>query len=641
MIVNMKKAKVFVLKEHEKALLTSLQRYGVLMITNELKESVDTQYEEDILTRTNKIIKDLEKYSEKKKFYQVEREIVSYDRFSHVEKEAIDFLEEVEEKLSNLSKLNETIKTEEEKTKELEVLKDLEVSPKALQNLTYANAYIGYVNKELAEDFELRAKESGFVLNKYGENANGVYYVLLSLADKLDTALSLGLQLIELEPYDNLIKEEIENSISEVETCKEKIKELEEELKKDAKNVRELKILSDQMLSQKSLKQHHPGETEETIYFEGWVREDEVEKLTQAVEDVTKNYELEIRDPNPEEVPPTKHKNNAFVRQFEEITNMFAVPKYDEMDPNPIMSIWYWLFFGMMIGDLGYGIVIALIFGIWLLIKRPKKDESKIIKILFLSSIPSMFFGLMYGSVFGVSIKAKYFVGMFDPINDPIPMLIASLGVGIVHIIIALIIKAVKLFKEKDYLGIFAESISWILIIPGLTLLIVSMAGVLGNAAKITGIVLAAVGALMIIAFGGRHRKSIFGKIFGGVGGLYNVTSYLSDILSYTRILALALSSAVIAFAMNIIAGMLQASVIGFIFSILVYIVGHVFNLAMGMLSAYVHDSRLQYIEFFGKFYEGGGYLFKPLKLEYKHITNIEDNIVIEGDENDIGGNRK
>jgi len=134
-------------------------------------------------------------------------------------------------------------------------------------------------------------------------------------------------------------------------------------------------------------------------------------------------------------------------------------------------------------------------------------------------------------------------------------------------------------------------------------------------------------GALLILFLNGRNAKGFFGKVLGGLGGLYNSTSYLGDVLSYSRLLALSLSTAVIAFTMNLLAGMVMGiPVIGILFGLIIYLIGHVFNFAMGLLSAYVHDGRLQYLEFFGKFYEGGGYEFKPFSYQYKYLDAIKEN---------------
>jgi V/A-type H+-transporting ATPase subunit I len=197
---------------------------------------------------------------------------------------------------------------------------------------------------------------------------------------------------------------------------------------------------------------------------------------------------------------------------------------------------------------------------------------------------------------------------------------------GVLHIINGLGFKFALLIRRKDYVGAIADALSWILILVGLVLFAAQL--VIWTSASLLsyiGLGFAGVGALLLFFLAGRKSKNIFGKVLGGLGALYKSTSYVSDILSYSRILALSLSSAVIASTMNLLAGMIQGSVIGFILSLLVYLVGHVFNFVMSMLSAYVHDGRLQYIEFFGKFYEGGGYLFEPFSIRLKQISEISD----------------
>jgi len=231
------------------------------------------------------------------------------------------------------------------------------------------------------------------------------------------------------------------------------------------------------------------------------------------------------------------------------------------------------------------------------------------------SGITTMFWGALFGSYFGATWNPI----LLEPMKDPLKMLVLSLILGALHIISGLLVKVYANIKSKQYFAALVDQGSWILIIVGLGMLFLPKFNQAGT-------ILLIIGAAMIVLFAGRQNKNIFGRLGSGLYSLYGATSYMSDILSYSRILALSLSTAVIAMVMNMLAGMVQGSVIGFIFSIVIYLVGHVFNLLMGLLSAYVHASRLQYIEFFGKFYEGGGYEFKPLSLKLNHINQIKEN---------------
>lgn len=628
MIVKMKKAKVFALKEYEDKLKRSLQRFGVLMITNENSTThiADTQYEDSIISRSNRIVKELSKYEPKPSFFNPKFQIVDYDRFKEIHPEQLELLDQVEKTLADVSKLKEENELSKESITSFAPWLKLDVTTKDISNLYYVNIYLGQVLAQDVESFSEFLVTSNLEYEIYDKDANGVAYAIVSENDILNDLKAAKFNLVELPVLDHSILDEVSFLQNKINENLETITNLEEKLKTYALSLDEIRLLSDQMLSEKELKKYEAEKTERTIYFEGWVREDQVDLLEKAVSKVTSEYEIDLRDPLPQENPPTHTKNNKFVAPFETITNMFSMPSYHEIDPNPVMSFWYWLFFGMMMGDWGYGVVMAIVFGLFLLIQKPKGDFKKLVQVLFYASIPSVIFGILYGSVFGISFdigKALFGVPfkLFDPMSDPVTLLIVSLAVGTIHIFVALFVKAVRLIREKDYLGILSDVISWYLIIPGLVMLLV-----LKNI-QVIAWSMVGVGALMILLFAGRDNKNIFKKITSGLGGLYGISGILSDILSYSRILALALSSGVIAFAMNIIGGLLLGPWYGYIFGVIVFIIGHIFNFAMGLLSAYVHDSRLQYIEFFGKFYDGGGYAFTPLKLQYNHIYEIEDNL--------------
>lgn len=628
MIVKMKKAKVFALKDHEDKLKRSLQRFGVLMITNENSTThiADTQYEDSIILRSNRIVKELSKYEPKTSFFNPKFQIVDYDRFKEIYPEQLELLDQIEKTLADVSKLKEENELSKESITSFAPWLKLDVTTKDISNLYYVNIYLGQVLTQDVESFSEFLVASNLEYEIYDKDANGVAYAIVSENDILNDLKAAKFNLVELPVLDHSILDEVSFLKNKINENVETIANLEEKLKTYALSLDEIRLLSDQMLSEKELKKYEAEKTERTIYFEGWVREDQVDLLEKAVTKVTSEYEIDLRDPLPQENPPTHTKNNKFVAPFETITNMFSMPSYHEIDPNPVMSFWYWLFFGMMMGDWGYGVVMAIVFGLFLLIQKPKGDFKKLVQVLFYASIPSVIFGILYGSVFGISFdigKALFGVPfkLFDPMSDPVTLLIVSLAVGTIHIFVALFVKAVRLIREKDYLGILSDVISWYLIIPGLVMLLV-----LKNI-QVIAWSMVGVGALMILLFAGRDNKNIFKKITSGLGGLYGISGILSDILSYSRILALALSSGVIAFAMNIIGGLLLGPWYGYIFGVIVFIIGHIFNFAMGLLSAYVHDSRLQYIEFFGKFYDGGGYAFTPLKLQYNHIYEIEDNL--------------
>ena len=339
-----------------------------------------------------------------------------------------------------------------------------------------------------------------------------------------------------------------------------------------------------------------------------------MEAVENAVSQVTDVYDLEYSDPEEGEQPPTALKNKKFWKPFESITDMYSPPKPGTIDPTPVSAPWFWVIFGMMMGDFGYGALMAVIFGLMKKIMKPKGQFGMLVTLLFYSSITTMIFGILFGSYFGETFHPI----LFSPLDNPVAMLIFSLVIGVLHIFSGMAIKIAEQVRAGHVLDAIFDQVSWMLLIAGAGLIFLEQT-------RTVGMVLAIVGAVIILFTAGREKKNIVGKAFGGIMGLYDVTSYLSDILSYARILALGLATGVIAMVMNILAGMVQINVLGFILSLVIYFIGHVFNITMSLLSAYVHDSRLQYIEFFNKFYDGGGYNFEPLAIQTKSIDVIDN----------------
>ncbi|MGI5888705.1 MAG: V-type ATP synthase subunit I [Oscillospiraceae bacterium] len=351
--------------------------------------------------------------------------------------------------------------------------------------------------------------------------------------------------------------------------------------------------------------------TDKTFMITGWCAADRVDELTETVLSVAPYALIDSRDPLDDEQPPTLTKNNHIISQFETLTDMFSRPDPRGVDPNPVMGPWYWLIFGMMMGDAGYGVLMAILFYVLKKVLHPKGETLKLMNILEYCSITTIFWGIVFGSYFGASWFEPL---LFPPLDEPVKALLFSVIVGILHIFTGMLVKVWDLCRHGKWLDAIFDEISWMVLITGLGFLFI-------DSLKGVGKWMAIIGAAVILLTGGRDRKGVFGKAIGGVLSLYNISSYFSDIVSYTRIIALMLSSGVIGMVMNLLAGMVQTSVIGYALSFIIYIIGHAFNLVMGLLSAYVHDSRLQYIEFFGKFYDGGGYQFTPLSAQTKYVT--------------------
>ena len=362
-------------------------------------------------------------------------------------------------------------------------------------------------------------------------------------------------------------------------------------------------------------------ETTKTCIISGWVpifRCSEVKALLNE-----RGCAWDMEDPIEGDDVPTLLTNNIYSKNFEPIISMYSLPHYGEFDPTWIMSVFYTIIFGMMFADVGYGLIVLLGCIGALKLMRPKEGMKKMLQMFALSAISCIFFGVMFGGYFGDLPQAILtgFMGyenaaspalIFDMIENPIAMLILSLAVGVIHIVCAMLIKMYILICEGDVFGAIFDVGSWLVIFAGIGVYFLN---------STAGLIVAIVGAAMLILTQGRHQKNVIMKIVKGIMSLYDIISYASDLLSYSRILALSLSSAVIAMVVNLLATMLGFSPVGIIAFLIIFTLGHGINFALNLLSAYIHSSRLQYLEFFGKFYEGGGREFEPISIKSNRVN--------------------
>lgn len=639
MIVPVKKIRLLTAQSEREALIKALQHESKFMLFDHQDEvSLPSELNHE-LKRIERGIEVLSK-NEKKKFFSFHE--IDRDSFEEVTKEASELLDTIDTHLHQIeNKTQENLKLEED-IKTLTPYLNLGVATKELEILEKTKIIIGSVALINFEEFSKETAEKGHIFEESSRDLEFVYgafgYELVYENEAIKLLNAFRFNEVSLPLFDTKLSALLPELNKNLQDNSDAIKESNAELKKLGAKTNILRSYYDYFYNDALRQQVDTKSTERVVYLEGWVREDEFDALKKSL-DKKLEYDIEELTVGEEEMVPTATKNNKFVSQFESITNMFSVPHPKEVDPNPVMSVWYWIIFGIMMGDIGYGLAMLVFFVLFLKLKKPKGALKNLAMIFAFSSIPSIIFGVLTGSFFGATFDLLKVVGgwfgrsdlsaiVLQPVDDPLPMLIFSLGLGILHIITGLILKIINEVRRKDILSALADGLSWILILTG------AVVAVLGMVTPVTilstiGLVLVGVGALLILFLNGRSNKSIIGKAFGGLGGLYNVTGYLSDVLSYSRILALSLSTAVIAFTMNLLAGMVMGvPVLGIILAIIVYIIGHIFNFAMGLLSAYVHDGRLQYLEFFGKFYEGGGYEFTPFSYKLKYLDAIKEKSV-------------
>lgn len=610
----MKFVTLVLMRDDREQVLRALQKDGSIMLC-EREGAVRTDASAAAaFRRMEKLITDIKPYTPKKGLFAESPE-ASQAEFDAPHPEALQTAEKMEALLQEIARCEEQQKQLQEKAEALRVWQELSVPVENLKGTAYTRFTTGSVPLRQLEPFRAQCLENGMELQIVSQSETAAYVVLARFSEDSPVNLTeYGFESVTIPLEKGLVSDTLDactRQISEIQGMLEKNRD---ELSALAQDTHAPQLLCEQYRAQSDLEDVPFLETAETVFLEGWVPATRLESVQKAVEQVTRVYDLSARDPEEGEDVPTELQNNKTVSQFEGITNMFSVPSYGGYDPNAVMAPWYWVIFGLMMGDAGYGLMMVVLISIVKKLMKPKGDTAKLINVLLYSSITTIICGVLFGSYFGETWHPL----LFSPLDDPVKMLIVTLGIGVAHIFTGLIVQIVNQIKAGHVLDAVFDQVSWMLVISGICLIFL-------KPARTAGIVLAAAGAVIILCTAGRAKKGVVGKITGGLVGLYGITNYLSDILSYSRILALSLATGVVGMVMNMLAGMIQGSVIGFILSLLIYIVGHVFNLVLGLLSAYVHDCRLQYIEFYGKFYEGSGRLFKPLSINPKYIQ-IKEN---------------
>ena len=356
-------------------------------------------------------------------------------------------------------------------------------------------------------------------------------------------------------------------------------------------------------------------ETDKVFLLEGWLPADRCTALEKALEPFT--CAVETREPAEDEYPqvPVQLRNNKLTRPLNMVTEMYSLPAYGTLDPNPLMAPFFILFYGIMMADMGYGILMMIASVIIGKKYRPKGTSGELFSLLGLCGISTFIMGAMTGGFFGdfltqlVAIVSPGTVfalpKLFDPLDDLTMILIGSMALGVVQIITGMAISLIEKCRRKKFLDAFFEEITWWIVFLGIALAVLKK----GTAVLYLGCALVLLGPIV--------QGKGWGKLTGVFGSIYNhVTGYFGDILSYTRLMALMLAGSVIAQVFNMLAAM-PGNVVAFL---IISMLGNAMNFGLNLLGCYVHDLRLQCLEFFNKFYVDGGKPFRPMTLDTEYV---------------------
>jgi len=309
------------------------------------------------------------------------------------------------------------------------------------------------------------------------------------------------------------------------------------------------------------------------------------------------------------------------VEPFELITSMYSLPKYSEIDPTPVLTPFYMVFFGMMLADLGYGIVMFIVCA--LALKKFNLDEGqrKFVKFFYFLSIPTAVIGALYGSFFGDLIKFK---GLINPAEDLMKLLVIAVVLGAFQIFFGLGVRGYMLIRDGKPMDAIYDVLTWYAALTGAFLLLGGPSIGLSPTVISIGKWVMIIGMVALVLTQGRANKGIGAKLGGGLYGLYGISSYIGDLVSYSRLMALGLSGGFIAASFNMLIGMIPKP-FNIIIGVFIFVFAQTFNLLLSALGAFVHSARLQYVEYFSKFYAGGGKAFMAFKPKNQYISVIKE----------------
>ena len=642
-IVKMKKFTLFAFEAERKRLLEELQRFGYVNFSKSdpieefdyLKDvevsTVGNNYVEES-TRIKWMIDYVGRFVEKEKGLSALKKGPIVYTFNELEKEAnsYDYITDFNE-LSDISKKidsnNQKITAIDNSIKEISPWKSIKEPIEDLNSFRKLKFIMGYLPTKSLEKFRTSIVD-----------LKSTYFEEIDIVGRNSYCIIFTNQLEKEAVYENLrlnsfsevnleikgvVSEEIQRLEDEKKILEEENSKLTDEIKKFTVNIQKMQSVYEyyQNLSLRNTVVSNFKATDKLDIIQGYVPADKENNFKELLEKLSasKVY-LEIEDAKKDDPDvPIILKNNKIASLFESVTKMYALPKYDEVDPTFILSIFYWIFFGMMVADFAYGLILFVGSGIALMTLKFNDSTKKFLKFFFALSFSTMIWGLIYGSAFGDLITLP--TQILDSSKDFMTVLMLSLAFGGVHLAFGLGMKAYVLIKNGMPMDAFYDVFLWYLTLTTVILVIVGKVITLPSIVNTIAFYGMIVGMLGIIAFGARDSKSIAGRIAGGLYSLYGITSYIGDFVSYLRLMALGLAGGFIAVAINIIVKMLVGGgIVGIIFGVIVFVFAQLFNIFLSFLSAYVHTSRLMYVEFFSKFYEGGGKAFKKFRSENKYI---------------------
>ena len=666
-VLPMQRISICAMKKNRKAILEELQSLGVLEIDAaeldpELK-TMDTMNARMIFEKNaslcDQAIEILDEFSKEKESMLASlagKPLIGRKQEEEAIRDQEEILKSAREILGYRKKLTENsaavVKIEQQEAAlapwlNLDIPMNSQGTAKAavLVGSIDGNVTLDQVYSQLAVDApQLEAFDIQEISNDAGK-LSLVVVCLKTQAQEMEEALRMQGFARPAQLVSEVPAQELENLKNEVVRIQEESEQIREQIRNlhDRKN--SLQLVSDyfRIRAQKYEVLGQLRQSESTFFVTGYLPKKQVPAMEKRL---TEKYDIvfEAEDADGENVPVAL-QNSRFGAAGEGVLAAFGLPGKGEIDPSTIMTACYVFLFGLMLSDAAYGLIVfAVCLGVLLKFPRMESGMQKSIRLFMYCGLSTLFWGVMFGGYFGdfIDVFSRVYLHKpvtvkpvwFAPLNEPMRLLVFSMLFGLIHMFLGMGLKGYMLIRDKKYLDFFCDVVLWFMLLMGLILIFIpssmfrsisQMDLNLPSAVIQVGKWMAIIGAVGILFMSGRDKKNPFLRLALGAYDLYNITGWVSDILSYSRLLALGLATGVIASVMNQMGSMLGDSIFGWIVFILVFVIGHTFNLLINLLGAYVHTCRLHYVEFFGKFFEVGGKEFHPFRENTKYVDIKED----------------
>lgn len=656
-LAQLKKVEIYGLQEERSRLLKELQELGLMEITEFTEDNQDQeaqisseQIREEYLEQGGKNERKLAEIGRalnfleqiapvKPTFIQQFAGVKTYLTEAEFKKLAVDE-GRLKQLLDELLKIEQDLVQIQSKKNQLETIfetfepwRNLDLTADDLEGTKNTQVILGTFDGQIDRLRQgLAAKELPVYMEVISREQIGSLLLFIVLRENQEEVLaflnSYCVSQITLPPFEGLTT----SKLNQLQQDLERLSKTEGLLKDKAASLNRerplLQVFYDSLLSEKERIEitNQLIQGERSFAVRGWIIADQLMLLQERLSKTGLIFVLRSEDPAAGEATPVALVNNPVLRPFEYLVESFSYPQSHDVDPTPVIAPFFFIFFGIAFGDAGYGLILSLICAGLLLFLKMGPTGRKLSWMFLISGIAAIGFGLITGSVLSLpNIK----IGIFNPLENPIMLLLIALALGLIQLYLGVIISAWNNIKTGHWWDVIWNQGFWLLFLSAVVLVLFKDAVGLGKYSQVLNISLL-VASVGVVINNTRGKKGFFKKILAIPGGLYTIygsIGFFSDVFSYSRLMALGLSGGVMGGIMNQLAWMVVESipVLGWVLGGAIFLFGHALNLALSILGAYVHSSRLQYLEFFGKFYEGGGKPLTPFKSKSKYTFLINE----------------